>query len=80
MLTGRDLIIYILENNLEDEPIYNEGRLIGFMNVVEAAVKWNVGAATIFAWLEQGQIEGVIISGGLLIPSNCKSPLEDVSI
>ena len=39
-MTGRDLIIYILENNLENEPVYKDGRLLGFLTVTEAAVEF----------------------------------------
>lgn len=35
-MTGRDLILYILMNNLEDEPVFEEGKFIGFVTDVEA--------------------------------------------
>lgn len=80
MFTGRDLIIYILKNNLEDKPIYKDGKLLGFVSVYEAAAIANVGVNTIFAWLQLGQIEGVVIGGELFIPADFKSPLENVSL
>ena len=80
MLTGRDLIIYILANNLEDTPIYQNGKLLGFITIHEAAASANVGVATVFAWLQQGQIEGVVIGSEILIPADFKSPLDNVSI
>ena len=30
MITGRDLINYILTNHLENEPIFKDGKPIGF--------------------------------------------------
>ena len=42
-MTGRELIIYILENDLENEPVFQDDKLIGFLNEREAAVKLNVG-------------------------------------
>ena len=41
-MTGRDLIIYILENGLEDEPVFKDGKFIGFITTGEAAVQCNV--------------------------------------
>jgi uncharacterized membrane protein YjfL (UPF0719 family) len=80
MFTGRDLIIYILANNLEDKPIYKDGKLLGFVNIYEAAAIANVGVNTIFAWLRLGRIEGVVIGGELFIPADFNSPLENVSL
>lgn len=69
-MTGRDLIIYILSNNLEDEPIFEEGKLVGFITVGEAAEKMNVGTATIYAWLRQRRLLGVYVGGSVYIPAN----------
>ena len=80
MFTGRDLIIYILKNNLEDTPIYKDGRLLGFISIYEAAARMGVGVNTIFAWLQRGQIEGVVIGSEIFIPADVKSPLDNVSI
>lgn len=80
MFTGRDLIIYILANNLEDAPIYKNGRLLGFITIHEAAAKMNVGVNTVFAWLQRSQIEGVVIGGEIFIPADVKSPLDNISI
>lgn len=80
MLTGRDLIIYILANNLEDAPIYDKGKLLGFVTIHEAAAQANVGVATVFAWLQRSQIKGVVIGGEIFIPADFKSPLDNVSV
>ena len=71
-MTGRDLIIYILENNLENEPVYKDGRLLGFLTVTEAAVKFKVGQSTIKALVERGRLQGIEIGGELYIPVNEK--------
>lgn len=60
-MTGRDLIMYILANGLEDEPVFKDGKLIGFMTVEEAAAKYNVGVATMRTWVGLGVIDGVKI-------------------
>ena len=67
-MTGRDLIIYILKNNLEDKPVFENGRLLGFMREVEAAVKFEVGIATIKAWVEMGILHGIKIGNEIYIP------------
>ena len=77
-MTGRDLIIYILENGLEDEPVFKQGKFIGFVTADEAAVKAKVGPATINAWAYQGMIEGILVNEGLYIPANFKSPTKTV--
>lgn len=47
-MTGRDLIIYILANGLEDEEVFQDGKFIGFVTAGEAAAKLGVGVATIY--------------------------------
>lgn len=69
-MTGKDLIIYILTNNLENELVFDNGRFIGFITVGEAAAKMNVGIATIHAWIIQGCIDSVQIGSEVLIPAN----------
>ena len=72
-MTGRDLIIYILQNNLEDEPIFDNGNfLIGFVPAIEIAVKHNVGLATVYTWVEHGLMDGVIINNTLYVPEKAK--------
>lgn len=75
-MTGRDLILYILANGLEDEPVFENGRFIGFMTAEEAAVKMKVGIATIHIWVGLGQLKGLKIGDNLYIPANAKSPME----
>ena len=49
-MTGKELILYILQNNLENTVVMQDGMFIGFMTEEEAAVKFNVGVATIRGW------------------------------
>ena len=73
-MTGRDLIIYILKNNLEDVPIFKDGEFLGFITAEEAAVKLNVGVATVYAWVELGKMHGIKIDNTLFIPA-CEMPI-----
>lgn len=71
-MTGRELIIYILSNGLEDEQVYENGKLLGFITPSEAAVKFEVGLATILAWAKLGMLDSVEIGGELYIPANAQ--------
>lgn len=69
-MTGKDLIIYILQNDLEDEPIFTDGKILGFITVYEAAAKLKVGVATVRVLIAQGKLEAVRIGGEYFIPAN----------
>jgi excisionase family DNA binding protein len=72
-MTGRDLILYILSNNLENEPIFDDkGALVGFVTVDEAAVKMGVGAPTIYALIAQGKLDAIFIGSKYLVSANCE--------
>lgn len=60
-MTGRELIIYILDNKLEDT------KLLGLLTVEEAAVKYCVGVATITSWYELGLIKGIKVGEKIFI-------------
>lgn len=67
-MTCRDLILYILENGLEDEPVFKDGKFIGFLTPNEAAEEVGTGIATIYALAKEGNIPNVMIKEGLYIP------------
>ena len=71
-MVGRDLIIYILENRLEDEPVFKDGKFIGFMTEDEAAAKNNIGVGSIKALVSLGVIEGIRIEDKIFIEANTK--------
>ena len=56
-MTGRDLVIYIIQNDLLDEPVVKDGNFIGFMSPEDAALKKNVGPATIDVLIGLGHID-----------------------
>lgn len=76
MMTGRDLILYILQNGLEDEPVfdYKTHKFLGFMTISEAAVKFDVGVATVWVWIEQGWLSYIRLGDMIYIPANVKDP------
>ena len=71
-MTGRDLIIYILENHLEDEELFKDGKLPGLMTYEEAAVKFDVGVDTIKAYIVLGYLDAVFIHGYCYVPATAK--------
>lgn len=55
-MTGKELIMYILANDLEDEPVFKDGTFIGFDSEDIFAARMNVGVATVRAWVDTGMI------------------------
>lgn len=74
-MTGKDLIVYILTNGLEDEQVIDEnGVIIGFMTIEDAAVKYEVGVSTVRVWINDGLIKGIKLAENILIPKTEKRP------
>lgn len=71
-MTGRDLIVYILENKLENEQVFKDGRFLGFYTAAEFAKKWDVGEETVRAWVDLGFVDAVIIYDEIYIPYNAR--------
>ena len=67
-MTGKELILYILENNLEDSEIFKDDRFLDFLTVSEAAIKFNVGEATVKTWLDLRLLDGFKIENVYYIP------------
>ena len=68
-MTGRDLIVYILTNRLEDQPIMHNGRILGFMTVEEVAAQLGVGKATVYAMVSMNKIDYICIGETVLFPA-----------
>ena len=65
-MTGRELIMYILENHLEDEPVFQNGTFVGYMSDVKFAEILGVGVATVRAWIMMGRIKDAIMIGDVM--------------
>lgn len=68
-MTGRDLIVYILENHLEDEPVFKDGTFVGFISEGEFASKLEVGTQTVRTWVDLNIVNGMYIGDKLYIPA-----------
>lgn len=73
-MTGRELILYILSNNLEDEPVCKDGIFVGFTPVSEAAKRLNVDIPTIRALITLGQLDCIVVGGLIFVPADFKAP------
>lgn len=76
-MTGRELMLYILENHLEDEIVIKDGVFVWLMSEEETAVKFNVGVATIRAWYICGMLSGTKIGDHLYFLRNIADPRKD---
>lgn len=73
-MTGKELIVYILQNDLEDEVIFQNNRFIGFASEEELASKFSVGVETIKWWYSLGWIKGVKIGKSIFFPAGITDP------
>lgn len=80
MMTGKDLVAYILENDLLDTPVYKDGKLLGFITAEEAAVKFDVGLATIKVWINRGMLDGIKIGDVIFISATATKPMEELCL
>lgn len=70
-MTGKDLIVYILENNLMDEPVFKDGTLIGYIPIGKAAEEMHMGIASMKALLSMYEVDCVTV-GGIFVPYDYK--------
>ena len=68
-MSGRELIIYIIENGLENEDVFEI--IKAFPTVGDVAVAFGVGTATVEVWLENGCLDGIEFDGvTYILPSS----------
>lgn len=73
-MTGKELILYILQNNLENTVVLEDGFFVGFMTEDEAAIKFGVGPATIRAWYSCKMLKGTKIGDTLYFRKDVADP------
>lgn len=66
-MTGRDLIIFILQNGLEDKVLFENGDIPGFKHISTVAVDFGVGLATVEQWYELGVLPGIKIGNEIYL-------------
>ena len=70
MMTGRDLILYILSNGLEDKPVFDNDTFIGFETEGAFAERMGVGVATVRAWINMGVLDCICVGNKVYFPFN----------
>lgn len=73
-MTGKELILYILQNNLENTIVVKDGSFVGVMTEEETAVKFGVGIATVRAWYHCKMLEGTQIGDSLYFRNDVADP------
>lgn len=71
-MTGRDLIVYILQNNLENEEVFKDGVFLGCLAIDKVAIELHVGFSTVYTWVQLGYLDGIKINDILYILPNHK--------
>lgn len=79
-MTGKELILYILQNNLENTVVLEGSVFTGFMTEAEAAVKFNVGLSTIRAWYQCRWIDGTKIGDSLYFRKDIVDPRNTIKM
>lgn len=77
MVTGKELIIYILQNKLENEEVFKNDGFLDFLTEEETAAKFNVGIETMRLWHRFGMVKGIRIGYSVLYPKNLKDPRKE---
>lgn len=75
-MKGRDLIIYILKNGLENEEIFEDG-FLGFPTAEEVAVQLGVGLATIQVLAQINKLDAIVFDGVTYILPGSLNQLEE---
>lgn len=71
MLTGKDIILFILENNLVDKVLITKENLSNFLvDSDKVAEHFGVGIFTVKGLHDLGKIHGIKIDGDLYFPKS----------
>lgn len=74
-MTGREVILHIIENKLEDRELFDAvGKPFGMMTPEEAAEKFDVQPAMIFDWMQAGKLRSFLIGDSYYIPESAANP------
>ena len=76
-MTGKELIIYILENNLESSPVFEDDTFVGFVPAGRAAEELDIGLASLWIMLELYDVDYIEVNGDVYLPFDYKSKFPD---
>ena len=66
-MTGRELIIFILDHHLEDTVLFEDGKIPGYLTVEEAAIKIGTGVETVKALYKRRALKGFKLGDTIFI-------------
>ena len=66
-MTGRELIIFILDRHLEDTVLFEDGKIPGYLTVEEAAIKIGTGVETVKALYKREALKGFTLGDTIFI-------------
>lgn len=66
-MTGRELIIFILNHHLEDAVLFEDGKMPGYLTVEEAAIKMSTGVETVKALYKREVLKGFTLGDTIFI-------------
>ena len=73
-MTGRELILYILENRLEDEIVFKENAVLDLLTAEQVASKFNVGVETVKMWYSYRMLKGIKVGNSIFFFKNVTDP------
>lgn len=68
-MNGRDLIVYIMQNHLEDEEVLKDGRVMGLVSDMELAVKFHTGVESVRTLMSMTHTPSVKIDNTMYYPA-----------
>lgn len=77
-MTGKELILYILQHDLEDEEVFKDGKFSIFITEEEMAVIFGVGPATIRTMYSMGLIKGFELGNSIYFLKNTINPMKNL--
>lgn len=76
-MTGKELIVYILSNNLENVKLGPDTlEILGYITKDAFAVKNRAGLSTVDAWILMGRIPFVTIGNKVYVPNKTLEELQ----
>ena len=66
-MTGRELIIFILDHNLEDAVLFEDGKIPGYLTVEEAAIIIGTGVETVKELYKREALKGFTLGNTIFI-------------
>lgn len=76
-MTGKELIVYILQNDLENEEVFTDDGCTLFMTETEAALALGTGIATVRTMFVLGMLKGFYIDDVLFLLRDNFKPAEN---